>query len=291
MPIGLNTFVLASPFATEQSRWFPIVKQWGYDCIEIAVEDPALIDAKAMAKALDDSGLRCNPVSGAFGGDRDLRGSPAEQQAGLDYLSRLFDIAGELGAQTVSGPAYSRTGRAEAYSPEERRSQRDLVARHLATAAQDAQSRSLTLAIEALNRFETDFVNTCQQALDLLDAVGSPALKVHLDTFHMNIEETDPAAAIRLAGDRLGHFHISSSHRGIPGEDRIEWDRIAEALVEIDYQGDLVLESFSPEVEAIARACSIWRPLYPSAEAYATRGLAFAKNTFASLLDKDTDSL
>ena len=107
--------------------------------------------------------------------------------------------------------------------------------------------------------------------------VGSPALKLHLDTFHMNIEEKDSAAAIRAAGSHLGHFHACGSDRGTPGNDQIDWDGIATSLHAIRYRGDVVIESFSSKIRSIARAASIWRRFEPTNDEIAWKGVRFLK--------------
>ena len=133
--------------------------------------------------------------------------------------------------------------------------------------------------MEPLNRFETDFINTCDQALKLVKAVGSPALKLHLDTFHMNIEEKCQGDAIRKAGKLLGHFHACGSDRGTPGNDHIDWDCIAKALKDVRYQGDAVIESFTTDVKVIARAAAIWRRIEPTRNEIAVNGLKFLRQT------------
>src|SRR5207248_3024919 len=114
-------------------------------------------------------------------------------------------------------------GRADAVPPAEYKEQWKTVVRHLKTLCGYAQRNGKQVCLEPLNRFETDFINTCDQAIKMIDDVGSPALKLHLDTFHMNIEEKDQAAAIRKAGKLLGHFHACGSDRGTPGKDSIDW--------------------------------------------------------------------
>jgi D-psicose/D-tagatose/L-ribulose 3-epimerase len=135
--------------------------------------------------------------------------------------------------------------------------------------------------MEPLNRFETDFINTCDQALQMVADVGSPALKLHLDTFHMNIEEKNQPKAIRKAGKLLGHFHACGCDRGTPGNDHIDWKGIAAALKAIRYHGDVVIESFTSDVKVIARAACIWRQMEPSQEQIATKGLKFLKKVLA----------
>jgi len=120
-------------------------------------------------------------------------------------------------------------------------------------------------------------LNTCDQALKLINAVGSPAFKLHLDTFHMNIEEKNQAKAILKAGKLLGHFHACGSDRGTPGSDHIDWKPIAAALKKIKYDRDVVIESFTTDVKVIARAAAIWRRIEPTRNEIAVNGIKFLK--------------
>src|SRR5712672_1706129 len=178
---------------------------------------------------------------------------------------------------SLIGPVYSAAGRADAVPPPENKQPRKTVVKHLTTIGRYAQRCGKQVCLEPLNRFETDFINTCDQGLRMLKDVGSPALKLHLDTFHMNIEEKDQAAAIRKAGKLLGHFHACGSDRGTPGNDHIDWKPIAKALKDIKYKGDVVIESFTTDVKVIARAAAIWRRMEPTRNEIATKGIKFLK--------------
>jgi D-psicose/D-tagatose/L-ribulose 3-epimerase len=160
-----------------------------------------------------------------------------------------------------------------AHDDAEKKAQFALVVKNLKELAKYAESKGVQICVEPLNRFETDFLNTCDQALKLLKAVNSPALKLHLDTFHMNIEEKNQAAAILKAGKHLAHFHACGSDRGTPGNDHIDWKPIVAALKKIKYQGDVVIESFTTDVKVIARAAAIWRKMEPTRDEIATKGL------------------
>ena len=111
----------------------------------------------------------------------------------------------------------------------------------------------------------------------MIKDVGSPALKLHLDTFHMNIEEKNQAKAIRKAGKALGHFHACGSDRGTPGGDHIDWKPISAALKSIRYKGDVVIESFTSDVKVIAKAAAIWRRIEPTQNEIAVKGVKFLK--------------
>jgi len=281
MRLGINTFLFTSPFTNESTRLFRQFKQWGADTVEIPIEDPSHIDPAHVKRELDRHGLVCGSICACLGPDRDLRGTPEQQRNSLNYLKRVIDQMVVLDCRSVVGPVYSSVGRAEAVPPAEYRKQWKTVVRNLKILAAYAQQRGKQICLEPLNRFETDFINTCDQALRMVKAVGSPALKLHLDTFHMNIEEKCQGAAIRKAGKLLGHFHACGSDRGTPGNDHICWDCIAKALKAIHYQGDVVIESFTTDVKVIARAAAIWRRIEPTRNEIAVKGLKFLRKMLA----------
>lgn len=277
MRFGINTFLFTSPFTNESTKFFKNFKAWGFDSVEIAVEHESHIDPTFVKSQLDRHGLVCGTLCGAFGPGRDLRGTADEQNACLDYVHKLIDIAVVLDSPALVGPVYSAVGRAEFVPEKERKVQWELVVKNLKRLCQYAEKKGKKIAIEPLNRFETDFINTCDQAVQMVKDVGSPALSIHLDTFHMNIEEKDPAAAIRRTGKMLGHLHACGSDRGTPGNDHIDWKSIASALKRIGYKKDVVIESFTPDVLVIAKAASIWRLMEPNKNDIAIKGVKFLK--------------
>jgi D-psicose/D-tagatose/L-ribulose 3-epimerase len=279
MRLGINTFLFTSPFTTESTKLFPQFKKWGFETVELAIEDPAHIDAAQVKAALDKSGLACGSACACLGPDRDLRGTPEQQKTALNYMQQVIDQMVVLGCPSLIGPVYSSVGRADAVPPDEYKRQWKTVVANLKTLCKYAQARGRQICMEPLNRFETDFINTVDQALQMVKEVGSPALKLHLDTFHMNIEEKDQAKAIRKAGKLLGHFHACGSDRGTPGNDHIDWAPIAAALKGIHYKGDVVIESFTTDVKVIARAAAIWRRIEPTRDEIATKGIKFLKKT------------
>lgn len=285
MRYGINTFLFTSPFTNPSTKLFPRFRKWGFQSVEIPVEDPAHIDPARVKRELDRHGLVCGSVCACMGPDRDLRGTPKAQQTGLTYLTRLVDQAAVLGAKSVVGPVYSAVGRADAVPAAEYKKQWATVVKHLKTLCKYAEKRGVQICLEPLNRFETDFINTCDQALKMIKAVGSPALRLHLDTFHMNIEEKCQGDAIRKAGKLLGHFHACGSDRGTPGNDHINWDCITKALRQIGYNGDVVIESFTTDVKVIAKAAAIWRRIEPTRDEIAVKGLKFLRRQLGAAAD------
>ena len=282
MRFGINTFLFTSPFTTQSTRLFPKFKGWGFDTVEIAIEDPSHIDPPKVKRELDKAGLACGSACACLGPDRDLRGTARQQQASLKYMMAVLDQMVALDCPTLMGPVYSSVGRAEAVAPGEYRRQWRTVVKHLKTLCRCAGDKGKKVCMEPLNRFETDFINTCDQALNMVADVGSPALLLQLDTFHMNIEEKSQPAAIRKAGKLLGHFHACGSDRGTPGGDHIDWKGIAAALKEIGYDKDIVIESFTSDVKVIARAAAIWRRIEPTRDGIAVNGLKFLRGVLGT---------
>jgi D-psicose/D-tagatose/L-ribulose 3-epimerase len=279
MRIGINTFLFTSPFTNESTKLFKTFKKWGFQTVEIPVEDLSHIDPRHVKAQLDEQKLVCGSVCACMGPDRDLRGTPEQQQTGLDYMMKLIDQMVELGCPSLIGPVYSAVGRADAVPEDEYKQQWQTVVGHLKTLCKYAEQKGKQVCLEPLNRFETDFINTCDQGLKMIKDVGSKALKLHLDTFHMNIEEKDQGKAIRKAGKLLGHFHACGSDRGTPGNDHIDWKPIASALRAVKYKGDVVIESFTTDVKVIARAAAIWRRIEPTRDEIATKGIKFLRKT------------
>lgn len=280
MQFGASTFIWVSPFSNDTLDLIDKVARLGFDLIEICVEDPETIDTRRIRERLDRAGIRAT-VCGAFGPDRDMSADdPGTRAEALGYLKRCITIAAELGAGSVVGPMYSAVGRTRPAEPEERRAQREIAADGIRQAADFAAGHGVRLGLEPLNRFETDLVNTVDQALALVEQVGRENVGLLLDTFHMNIEEKSIPDAIRRAAGRIVEFHACSSDRGTPGEDHLPWADIASALRDARFSGPVLIEAFTPRIREIARAVSIWRPLAESEDRLAGDGLAHLKRVF-----------
>ncbi|MCW3024288.1 MAG: sugar phosphate isomerase [Conexibacter sp.] len=278
MRFGASSFIWVSPFSTAEAAGLAArVAGLGFDIMEICIEDPAQVDGAAVRAAAEAEGLQVS-VCGAFGPDRDVsHDDPAMRRAGVEYLRTCIDLAVATGSPHVVGPMYSATGKARLLPDDERERQRGWAAEGLREAGEYAAEHGIRLGMEPLNRFETDLVNTTEQGLDLCARIGLDNVGLLLDTFHMNIEEKDVGAAIRAAGDRIVLFHACENDRGTPGAGHVDWATVADALADAGYDGDVVIESFTPEIQEIARAVSTWRPVAASGDALAGDGLRFLR--------------
>jgi D-psicose/D-tagatose/L-ribulose 3-epimerase len=277
-PIGASTWIWSSPLNDDLLREHGHrLAEWGFDLIELPLET---LDDWSVGAAVDvqsETGLGAC-VCIVMPPDRDLVNDDlAVVSSTQEYLRSSIDIAAAVGSDVVAGPMYSSVGRTWRFEEDERARLLDRLTESLIPLADRAAASGVRLAIEPLNRFETSLFNTAEQALELIRRVDSPACGLLLDTFHMNIEERDPAAAIIAAGDDLAHFHACANDRGTPGDDHLDWSALVGALRQVDYTGAVCIESFTATNEIIATAASVWRPLATTQDDIATRGLGFLK--------------
>jgi len=281
MDFAVSTWLWTSPFKTETSSLFPKIKELGFTHVEIPVEDPDLIDANVIAKSLKDNGLKAI-LCAAFGPTRDLtHEDPKIHQNCKDYVNQCFDLCHSWDCKFVAGPMYSAVGKARLVSPEQRQTEWNLAVSNLRDICERAEKESLSIALEPLNRFESDLVNTAKDVLKLIEDINHPAAKVLLDSFHMTIEERNLEEAITLVGDKLVHMQVSENYRGSPGTGLTDWDAINKGLNNISYNEVISIESFTPNVKELAGAVCIWKPFAESQDAFAKDGLHFLKEKFS----------
>jgi D-psicose/D-tagatose/L-ribulose 3-epimerase len=282
MKFGVNTWVWTAPLTTEDlEKLVPHVAGLGFDWIEFPLEVIDGFDTRRAAELVKEYGLGVSTCA-AMGPDRDLiHPDPAVRKNGANYIRQAVDASQTIGSPNLVGPIYSAVGRTWQAAPDERARDLDLLVDTLKDLASYAGDHGVKLGIEPLNRFETSFVNLAEQAIEIVDRVDNPACQIMLDTFHMNIEEKSVGAAIRATGSRLIHLHSCENDRGAPGSGNVAWDEVAGALEHINYDGPVVIESFTADVKSIAKAAAIWRPLAVSQDALASDGLAFLKQKLA----------
>ena len=277
---GVSTWLWQSPFTSKSIALFPKIKALGYDLIEIPVEDPLLIDGNKIKKALDDNGLKVS-VCGAFGPTKDL--THEDEKVHLQcfkYLEQCFDLCNELDVKFFAGPMYSAVGKARLVSSEQRKKEWDLAVSNLKKACNMAYAHDLCIGLEPLNRFESDMINTAEDVMRLVTDINHDAARVALDGFHMTIEERNIRDAINRVGDKLIHLQVSENHRGVPGTGLTPWNDFKLGLQDINYNGALVIESFTPEIKELAAAVCIWKTMVISQDEFASQGLQFLKQTF-----------
>lgn len=274
--IGVNTFVWYSPLTDDDLRVvIPKVAAWGFETIELVLENPGDWTPELAGDLVREHGIRPAVSAVVPPGRNIVAASDDEIARTQDFYRHCIDVAGIVGARIVGGPMYTAVGRTWRLTADERRTCLREYAENMKPVADAAGDAGVVLAVEALNRYETSFINTVEQLLEAIDPLPQESVGLLFDTYHANIEEKDPAAALRAAAPRLRAMQVCANDRGTPGEDHIDWDAYGAVLREIDYQGAMSIETFTPDNEIIATAASIWRELAPSPDALARDGLAF----------------
>lgn len=230
----------------------------GYRTIEFAYLRPEIFNLDKLAKLAQSLDVEIGVTMG-LSLDKDVSSENAEEVAGgKAVLADAIRAVRDIGGNKLGGILYSAHTK---YNRQPTKKGWDNSVAAIAKTADVAKEAGVDLVLELVNRFETNLLNTTAQGLRFIEETRSDHVRLHLDTFHMNMEESNPAAAIRLAGDKIGYFHIGESNRGYLGDGTINFDLIFDALLDIDYQRDIVFESFSTAVvdEGLSLACAIWR--------------------------------
>ena len=273
--IGVNTWVWTSPLTDESLAGLaPRIAGMGFGAIELPLENAGDWDPARTRDLLQQLGLT-PVVVGAMGPGRSLVDRTGNVPATQEYLRTCMAAARTVEASVVAGPFYAPTGVTWRMTPEERAEVSAQLRRNLRPLVEEAAATGVTLAVEPLNRYETSVINTVEQGLDALAPLLSEGLGLALDTYHLNIEEKRPDAAIRAAGRHIAHVQVCGSDRGAVGDDHTDWRATLDALDAAGYGGVLGVESFTGENATIAVAASVWRPLAPSQDVLAERSLAY----------------
>lgn len=246
--------------------------EYGMDFLEIALLDPARSHAAHSRATLERHGMR---AVCSLGLPQDAWAS-RDPEAAIAFLRLALDTAAALGAEALTGVVYGGIGERTGLPPTG--TELSNVARTLDAAAAHAATLGLSLGIEPVNRYESHLINTAAQGVEMVERVGRENLFVHLDTYHMNIEEKGVANGILAAREHLRYIHLSESDRGTPGTGTVAWDEIFATLAAIGFDGGLAMESFINMPPEIAHGLSVWRPVASGEAEVMGAGLPFLRN-------------
>jgi len=280
--LGIHAFVWTGSSAQKDlEKAVETSHDLGYKLIEFPRLDPKSFDVPALAKLLQARGMGIVVTMG-LPADADISGEdPEAVKRGEAVLREAVSVARDLGAKKLGGIIFSVHGKYYTM-PTAKGWQNSVDAiRKLADVGKTA---GVSINLEVVNRFETNLLNTTAQGLKFIDDTGSDNVFLHLDTFHMNIEEASPSDAIRAAGRKLGYFHIGESNRGYLGAGTVNFDDAFDALLDIDYDDFITFESFSSEVvdKDLSITAGIWRNTWNDNVALARHAKAFIEERYAS---------
>ncbi|MHC4266353.1 MAG: sugar phosphate isomerase/epimerase family protein [Planctomycetota bacterium] len=273
MKLGIHAYAWCSQWSNDTLDLIDRVKNLEMDFIEIPLMCLETLDAEANKERLEKVGLGA-VTSTVLLGETDITSDDEAIRAkGVEYLKACVQATHDIGATNFSGVVYSQFVKPSIQRPTEQAW--EYSADCLREAAKFAQGLDVNIGIEPVNRYETYLVNTCEQAIRLKDMIGEENIKIHLDTYHMNIEEKSYYEATKMAGKDLIHYHLCENDRGIPGTGLVNWDEIFAALAEIDYQGNAALESFVDATDNMNTW--VWRQLAPDGDTLLKEGVAFIR--------------
>ncbi|WP_417411538.1 sugar phosphate isomerase/epimerase family protein [Hoeflea sp.] len=270
MKIGMNMFLWTTHVGPQHEALLRDLKACGYDGVEIPIFEGDISHYSQLATMLDDIGLERTAVTAMGDSSMNLIGDTAARAKGVDYMRATLDKTQALGASLICGPMHSTLGHFSGAGPTQEEFSRSVSSQRLI--GDHASSLGITVALEALNRFECYLVNTMDGLAAHLTDIGHPNIRAMYDTFHANIEETDPIGALTRNSASIAHIHISENDRGVPGRGNIPWRETYAAIAAIGYDGWLTIESFGRGLPDLAAATKVWRDFAESPEAVYREG-------------------
>ena len=253
-------------------RTIPAAAAYQMDFIEIALLNAPMVDAPHTRALLEKHGLRAVCSLGL----PEQNWASINPEGAIDHLKQAMDVSAAMGAEALSGVTYGGIGQRTGVSPTE--AEYDNIARALGAAAKYAKQAGIAFGIEPVNRYENHLINTGAQAKWMIEKVGADNIFIHLDTYHMNIEEKGAGNGILDAREHLRYIHLSESDRGTPGEGTCDWDEVYATLAAIGFKGGLAMESFINMPPEVGYGLAVWRPVAESFEEVMEKGLPFLRN-------------
>lgn len=282
MKIGMNLLLWTGHVTQEHIPVLQALKDTGFDGVEVPVFDTSdEAHYRWLAGVLDDIGLERTVVA-IIPDEAHSPISPnaADRSRAVDHLRRVIDCSAALGGQVLAGPWFQPLGVFTGERPS------DVELEHCAEVHRQiiplANAASLTCALEPLNRFEAHLFNTCEQVISYAQRLDTPGFGVLYDTFHLNIEEKDPIAALHAlhASGALTHVHISENDRGTPGRGHAKIRETIAALKSLGYDDWLTIEAFGRGVPELAAATRVWRDFFADPSEVYTEGYALIRESW-----------
>lgn len=274
MKLGMHTSQWCDVFSNDTLDVLDTAKGYGFDYVEIPLTHLDVYDPKATKERLDSLGLEATTATVLFDPAMDITSfDPAVRANGIKYLKECVDAAAATGSPVVTGVTYQQYKKPAVHKPSD--DEWNFAADALREVAQYGQDKGVGISCEVIVRYESSLLNTAEEARRLMDMIGEPNAYIHLDSYHMNVEEKDFYDAIVTAGDRLGFFHMCENDRGIPGTGHVDWDGIFRGFKDIGFDGYLGFEGYTPDTWANAGGW-VWRPYAPDADTYVRQSIEFA---------------
>lgn len=285
MKIGISAFAWTARFTNAHLKLLPEVKSMGFDALEVPMFDPAMLPIEEIRAAFEKNCVECTVCAILPKPYNPISPNPKIRSRSIQHLIRCVEASAAMGSKILGGPLFAPIG----YLPRHRSTQEEWSwAVEAFLALGDVLDKTdTTLSIEPVNRSETFFLRTAEEAKQLCERIGNPRIGVTVDTFHANIEERSIPAAIRSLGVHLRHIHASENDRGLLGRGHVPFEQVVLVLKEIGYEGYLMIEGFGYNPREKHAPGYLWANLDVSPDNLALSGARF----LWSILSKDADRL
>lgn len=280
MKFGIHAGLWMKTWADDPEPIFKTVADIGFDGVELSLLGIGLDRADTIAKQASDYGLEVTCSTGLSPDADPTSPDKKVRDHALTVLREAIEVTNKLGAKGLAGVVAAPWG---VFDPANKHERAERAAQTLSQLGSVLEDANVTLGIEALNRFESDLTSTAAETCAIARAAGSDRIGVLLDSFHMNIEEKDPPAALRAAGSTLVHYHVSDNDRGVPGSGRYDFPADAAALRDIGYQGWVVAEMFVMAGNPASTDLNIWRDIEPDPTQAAIQTLRYLQKVFGDV--------
>lgn len=277
MQLGIHAYAWCSEWSNKTLSILDKAKEENLDFLEIPLMKLDDFDPKAVLERKNEVGIDIVTSNVLLADEHDITSSnPEYRKRGVSYLKRCVDATAAVEADSFSGVIYSQYCKATALPTED---DWKWSAEALHEVGEHARQYGVTIGLEPVTRYESNLLNTVEQGIRLLDMIGLDNVKLHPDTYHMNVEEKSFYEATKLTKGRLCHFHFCENDRGIPGSGHVDWDGIFKALKENDYHGRVGMEGFSDITDNMSTW--VWRKLAPNGDVFLREGIKFLRMMIA----------
>lgn len=272
MKTSMNVLLWTSGLTTEQYPLLEKCKKFGFEGVELPMFGGEEAQFAEIGKEIKRLGLGCSGVTVMTPEANPVSPDPAVRKAAAERLRWALRCTHNIGGNVLCGPMHSALGVFTGQGPTEDEKKR--CAEVIASVADEAKAANIRLAIEYICRFECYMLTTAKDSIDMVKSINHPSVGILYDTFHANIEEKDPIAALEACMPYLAHFHISENDRGTPGRGHVPWEETFAVLRKHNYKGWLTIEAFGRAMPEIAAATRVWRDFFPTPDQVCVEGLA-----------------
>lgn len=263
MKYGIYFAYWEQEWGVDQTKYIEKVKKLGFDVLEIScamLKHITMEELKELKRRAADAGVTLTAGYGPNASENLGSSDPAVVDHAIGFYTDILKKLEILDIHTLGGGIYSYWP-VDYSKPVDKAGDWAQSVENVRKVGRIAGECGVDYCLEVLNRFEGYLLNTCEECRKFVEEVDVDAVKIMLDTFHMNIEENSMVEAILLAGDRLGHFHVGENNRRLPGKGGFPWYEIGAALRAIGYDKNVVMEPFVRSGGTVGSDIKVWRDL------------------------------